>query len=131
MFVELVRHHLDTITDVSSGWLAGLIDPLVSSALATLHHDPAHHWTLPSLAADIGTSRSVLTERFTSLVGIPPMRYLTQWRMQLAARLLVERPMKLVAVADAVGYASEAAFSRAFKKHTGVSPAEWRRRAPA
>lgn len=129
MFVEVVRCHLATLADVQAGWLAGLRDPLVARTLSLLHSAPAMHWTLEDLAAQAGTSRSVLAERFARFVGHPPIQYLTQWRMQLATRLLA-RPgmMKLAAVAEAVGYDSEAAFSRAFKKCVGVAPATWRLR---
>ena len=130
MFVELLRRHLEAHT-AQTGWLAGLRDPLVGSALARLHGAPARAWTLDALAAEVGTSRSVLAERFVQLVGAPPMHYLACWRMQLAARLLADGSAKLRAVADAVGYESEAAFSRAFKKACGVAPALWRQRVAA
>ena len=129
MFVEVVRCHLDNaIADARTDWLAGLRDPLVGRALALLHGQPAHAWTLEALADGAGCSRSVLAERFAQLVGRPPMHYLAAWRMQLAARLLLDASAKLRAVAEAVGYDSEAAFSRAFKKHSGFAPADWRRR---
>ena len=127
MFVEVVRRHLETLPEAQTGWLAGLHDPLVARALALLHGAAAHRWTIDTLAARVGSSRSVLAERFAQLVGQPPMQYLTQWRMQLAARLLTEPSAKIVAVAHAVGYESEAAFSRAFKKNVGVAPSAWRR----
>ena len=127
MFVELVRCHLETMSDAPSGWLAGLHDPLVARTLSLLHATPARRWTLDGLAAQAGTSRSVLAERFAHFVGRPPMQYLTQWRMQLATRLLAEPgPRKVAAVAEAVGYESEAAFSRAFKRCVGIPPAAWR-----
>ncbi|MDH5540900.1 MAG: AraC family transcriptional regulator, partial [Rhizobacter sp.] len=130
MFVEVLRRHLATMSSTQSGWLAGLHDPLVARALALLHGAPARRWTLDALAADAGASRSVLAERFAGYVGQPPMHYLTQWRMQLASHLLAQPAgIKVVAVAEAVGYASEAAFSRAFKKSVGVAPARWRQRA--
>lgn len=128
MFVEVVRRHLETMAD-AHGWLAGLHDPLVARCLSLLHGAPAQRWTLEALAAQAGTSRSVLAERFTHFVGRPPMQYLTQWRMQLATRLLAEPgARKVAAVAEAVGYESEAAFSRAFKKCVGMTPAGWRLR---
>lgn len=127
MFVEVVRRHLETMSEIQAGLLAGLRDPLVARVLALLHGAAAHRWTLDELAARAGSSRSVLAERFAQLVGQPPMQYLTQWRMQLAARLLAEPSAKVVAVADAVGYESEAAFSRAFKKSVGIAPTAWRR----
>lgn len=128
MFIEVVRAHLDSMAPAPTGWLAGLNDPLVARSLALLHGEPARRWTLDTLAAQTGTSRSVLAERFAHLVGQGPMHYLTQWRMQLATRLLGEPGAKVVTVAAAVGYESEAAFSRAFKKCAGVSPGTWRRR---
>ena len=132
MFVEVVRHHLETMTDAQTGWLAGLHNPLVARTLLLLHGAPARRWTLEQLAARAGTSRSVLAERFAHFVGQPPMQYLAQWRMQLATRLLAEPgARKVAAVAEAVGYESEAAFSRAFKKCVGVAPAAWRRRESA
>ena len=130
MFVEVVRRHLETMPGAQDGgWLAGLRDPLVGRALALLHGEPARRWTLAALAAEASTSRSVLAERFARFAGQAPMEYLRQWRMQLAARLLAERgAVKLAAVAEAVGYDSEAAFSRAFKKSAGAAPAAWRAR---
>jgi AraC-like DNA-binding protein len=126
MFVEVLRCHLRTMPAAQSGWLAGLRDPLVARALARLHGAPAQPWTLDSLAAAVAASRSVLAERFVQLVGQPPMHYLTSWRMQLASRLLLEPATKVSTVAQAVGYESEAAFSRAFKKLAGAAPASWR-----
>ena len=132
MFVEVVRHHLETMAGAQDGWLAGLHDPLVARTLSLLHAAPTRRWTLEDLAARAGTSRSVLAERFGHFVGQPPMQYLTQWRMQLATRLLAEPgARKVAAVAEAVGYESEAAFSRAFKKCVGVAPAAWRLREAA
>lgn len=130
MFVEVLRRHLDSASATdAAGWLAGLRDPLVSSALTRLHAEPARPWTIEALAEAVGASRSVLAERFTQLVGQPPIQYLSRWRMQLAARLLADGSAKVRAVADAVGYESEAAFSRAFKKAAGIAPAKWRQRA--
>ena len=126
MFIEVVRRYLETMPAAQNGWLAGLNDPLVARSLTLLHTAPAQHWTLEALAARCGASRSVLAERFALLIGQPPMQYLTQWRMQLATRLLAEPGAKVVSVAAAAGYQSEAAFSRAFKKCTGVAPAFWR-----
>jgi AraC-like DNA-binding protein len=128
MFVEVLRRHLESLSDAHTGWLSGLRDPLVARALARLHAQPEYAWTLEALANAVGSSRSVLADRFTQRVGQPPMHYLTQWRMQLAARLLAGGGAKLRAVADAVGYESEAAFSRAFKKAAGSAPAQWRQR---
>jgi len=128
MFVEILRRYLTTLTAEESGWLAGLRDPLVGRALASLHRRPSHSWTLETLAREVGASRSVLAERFTQFVGEPPMHYLSRWRMQRAAGLLANSAAKVSAVAREVGYDSEAAFSRAFKKLTGVAPAAWRNR---
>jgi AraC-like DNA-binding protein len=128
LFVEVVRRHVSSETDrdTARGWLAGLRDPFVGRALAYMHHQPARAWTLDDLARKAAISRSVLTERFTQFVGEPPMHYLAKWRMQLAARLLMDPSAKVSAVAREVGYDSEAAFSRAFKKLTGAAPAVWR-----
>jgi AraC-like DNA-binding protein len=131
MFIEAVRRHVETLPDERTGWLAALRDPLVGRALARLHQEVATGWTLESLAAAVGTSRSVLAERFTALVGEPPMHYLTRWRMQVATRLLAGSDAKVAAVAAAVGYEAEAAFSRAFKKVVGLAPAHWRKRQAA
>jgi AraC-like DNA-binding protein len=126
MFVEAIRRYLETLPPAQTGWLAGLRDPVVGQALAALHGQPSEPWTVERLARLVGLSRSVFAERFMEMVGQPPMQYLALWRMQLAARLLVEGG-HVAAVADAVGYESEAAFSRAFKKLVGQAPAAWRR----
>ncbi len=131
MFVEVVRQYLSALPDDGTGWLAGLRDPVVGRALALLHARPAHPWTLDGLARAAAVSRSALAERFAALVGEPPIHYLTRWRLQLAARRLADGPVKVTAVAHQVGYDSEAAFSRAFKKLVGTPPSVWRRhRAP-
>ncbi|HSJ99136.1 MAG TPA: AraC family transcriptional regulator, partial [Myxococcota bacterium] len=127
MFVEVVRRCLAQAPAPQSGWLAGLRDPVVGRALLLLHRKPAAPWTLETLAREVGISRSRLAECFTRFVGQPPIQYLTQWRLQLAARMLADGSAKVAAVARDVGYESEAAFSRAFKKFAGVSPAQWRR----
>jgi AraC-like DNA-binding protein len=131
LFVEVVRRCLLQRDAASRGWLAGLSDPVVGHVLLLFHRQPAHPWTLDELARAAGASRSKLADAFTSLVGTPPMRYLAQWRMQLAARRLADANEKVEAVAGEVGYASVAAFSRAFKRCAGVSPAEWRSQARA
>jgi AraC-like DNA-binding protein len=127
MFVETVRRHLETLPPEESGWLAGVRDEAVGRALAALHRQPARAWSVEALAREASVSRSVLADRFTALVGKPPMQYLAQWRMQLAAGLLA-RGAKVARVAVDVGYESEAAFSRAFKNLTGHSPGGWRER---
>jgi AraC-like DNA-binding protein len=126
MFVEVVRLHMDQLGNSNTGWLAGLRDPLVGRALTLLHGRPGHTWTLEELASKAATSRSALADRFTQIVGCPPMQYLTQWRMQLAAKRLADPSVKVATVAHEVGYESEAAFSRAFKKFVGRSPGQWR-----
>lgn len=126
MFVETIRQYIETLPPAEKGWLAGLRDPVVGQALAALHGEAREPWTVERLARLVGLSRSVLAERFTALVGQPPMQYLAMWRMQLASRLLSEGG-QVAGVADAVGYESEAAFSRAFKKLIGQAPATWRK----
>jgi AraC-like DNA-binding protein len=126
MFVEVVRGYLASLPAEQTGWLAGLRDPTVAHALTLLHQRPEQPWTLEELARQVGSSRSVLAERFTHFVGLPPMQYLTHWRMQVAARLLADGAAKVSSVGRDVGYDSEAAFSRAFKKAAGVPPARWR-----
>ena len=126
MFVEVVRRHMERIPEQDIGWLAGLRDPVVGPALTELHEHPAHSWTLPELARRVASSRTVLAERFSHVVGVPPMLYLTRWRLQLAAEQLLNSSAKVAAVGAQVGYDSEAAFSRAFKRETGLSPAAWR-----
>ena len=128
LFIEVVRQYLESLPPDRTGWLSGLRDPVVGSALARLHDCPARAWTLEQLASEIGVSRSTLADRFTHLVGQPPMRYLAHWRIQLASRLLLDGTAKVSTVGFDVGYQSEAAFSRAFKEMVGVSPAAWRRR---
>jgi AraC-like DNA-binding protein len=126
MFVEAIRRYIETLSPAQTGWLAGLRDPIVGQALAALHGAPSMPWTLESLARRVGVSRSVLADRFSEMVGEPPMHYLALWRMQLASRLLLEGGA-VAEVATAIGYESEAAFSRAFKKLVGEAPATWRR----
>lgn len=126
MFVELLRQHLSRSPPADTGWLAALRDPIVGRTLTLLHDRPREDWTLERLARAANTSRSVLAERFTHYMHEPPMQYLARWRMHLAARLLSDARTKISAVASEIGYGSEAAFSRAFKKLVGVSPAQWR-----
>ena len=126
MFIEVVRHHIEELPP-HDGWLAGLMDPVVGPALSSMHERRAFPWTLAELARTCATSRSVLVERFSRLAGVPPMLYLKRWRLQLAAEQLSHGTAKISAIATRVGYESEAAFSRAFKQETGMSPAAWRR----
>ena len=127
MFVDAVRRYVDTLPEESSGWLAALRDRHVGRALALLHGEPARDWTVEALAGEVSLSRSALYDRFVQLVGRPPIQYLTQWRMQIAAGLLRETSAPVASVALEVGYDSEAAFARAFKRLTGTPPAAWRR----
>jgi AraC-like DNA-binding protein len=131
MFVDAVRRYLETLPEDRMDWLAGLRDPFVGRALTTLHRYPAREWTLESLARDVGLSRSALAERFTQFVGKPPMQYLANWRMQLAANHLMSGLESVAVIANRVGYESEAAFSRAFKKAVGTPPSEWRKQRQA
>jgi AraC-like DNA-binding protein len=127
LFVEIVRRHLSALPLDNVGWLAGLRDESIGRVLGRLHSRPTHDWSLEELAKEVGMSRSVLAERFTHFVGVPPMQYLAQWRMQLAATLLSSTSQSLAEIAERVGYGSEAALSRAFKRWVGVAPAEWRK----
>jgi AraC-like DNA-binding protein len=128
LFVHVMRRYLETLADGQAGWLAGLRNPLVARTLALLHDAPTRSWTLEALAAEVGSSRSVVAERFVHFIGQPPMQYLRHLRMQLASRMLVEQGGKIATIAAAVGFESESAFSRAFKRCVGVSPDRWRRR---
>jgi AraC-like DNA-binding protein len=126
LFVEVLRRYVDTLPAEQTGWLAGMRDVAVGRVLALLHEKPDAPWTLERLADDAAMSRSTLHERFVHFIGKPPMQYLAQWRMQLAAGLLRDTRAKLLEVALGVGYESEAAFSRAFKRAVGVAPGAWR-----
>jgi len=127
LFIEVLRLYMNELGEGRTGWLAGLGDRIVGGALNALHSDPARAWTLEDLAKTIGTSRSVLAERFQQLVGTSPMQYLTQWRMLLAANLLSRSNAPLARIAEDVGYQTDTAFSRAFRREYGAPPAAWRR----
>ncbi len=127
MFVDAVRRYADQLPDDSAGWLAGLRERFVGRALALMHAEPAKDWSIDELGRRVGLSRSALHERFVQLVGVPPMQYLAQWRMQTAARMLLETRATVATIALDVGYDSEAAFARAFKRLVGKPPAAWRR----
>ena len=127
MFVDAVRRYADHLPTESAGWLAGLRDRFVGRALALMHEQPARDWSVDELGRHVGLSRSALHERFVHLIGVPPMQYLAQWRMQAAACLLLETRATVAAIALDVGYDSEAAFARAFKRLVGKPPAAWRR----
>ena len=122
---EALRLYADQADD-SSGWLTATSDPVVGRALKLLHAEPTRDWSVDELARRANSSRTVLGERFKALLGQSPMRYLVEWRMQLAADLMRTTSIKLADVAERSGYGSEAAFSRAFHRHVGASPAQWR-----
>jgi AraC-like DNA-binding protein len=127
MFVEVVRKYIAALPDGSANWLSGLRDRHVGQAMRLIHGQPVRQWTLDSLAHEVGLSRSAFADRFTHFAGVSPMHYLTRWRMQLATRHLENPSASIAQVAAEVGYESEAAFNRAFKKHVGAPPATWRR----
>jgi len=127
LFVAVLRRFVDGLPEGQTGWLAGLRDPGVGRALALLHQRPGDPWSLETLGEEAGLSRSVLHERFVHFIGQPPIQYLARWRMQLAAARLRDSDAKLIEIALDVGYESEAAFSRAFKRALGEAPGAWRR----
>jgi AraC-like DNA-binding protein len=127
MFVEALRGHIATLPEDERSWVAGLRDPQVSAALRLIHGQPAAPWTLERLAREVNMSRSAFADRFTAYIQAPPMQYLARWRLQLAARMLEDGALTVSQVAAAVGYQSEAAFNRAFKRLVGVPPGAWRR----
>jgi AraC-like DNA-binding protein len=127
LFVETLCRYMDELTPERTCWLAAARDPKIGQALALLHRDPARAWTLPDLARASGMSRTVLAERFSQLMGEPPLVYLARWRLQLAARQLLTTDRKVLQIAGEVGYESEAAFSRAFSRAFGLPPARYRR----
>jgi AraC-like DNA-binding protein len=127
MFVEVLRRYVDSLPNDQTGWLAGMRDPAVGRALALMHARPGEAWTLDRLSDEAALSRSALHERFVHFIGQPPMQYLTQWRMQVAAGWLRDTDAKVIDVALEVGYENEAAFARAFRRGVGESPAAWRR----
>jgi len=129
LFVEAVRRYADSLPEGQTGWLAGLRDPYVSRALARLHGRIDSPWTVDELGREVGLSRSALADRFTRLIGMPPMQYLANWRMEVAAQKLRDTHAPMARIALDVGYDSEAAFTRAFKRHFDIPPATWRRRA--
>ena len=131
LFIEVLRQYMNAPQEGRTGWLAGLGDRIVGAALGALHARPAFAWTLEDLARESGTSRSVLAERFQHIVGSSPIAYLTQWRMLLATNLLRRSTAPLSRIAEDVGYQTDTAFSRAFRREYGVPPGVWRRRGGA
>jgi AraC-like DNA-binding protein len=127
MFVEVVRQYITHLPDDSKGWLSGLKNRHIGHALRLIHGQPQRHWTLSELAHEVGLSRSVFADRFAHYVGVSPMHYLGRWRMQLAIRHLSIPGVSVAQAGAEVGYESEAAFNRAFKKYVGVPPGSWRK----
>ena len=127
LFIEALRRYMEQLPPEQTGWLAAARDPLVGAALALIHSRAADAWTIATLAAAAGASSSVLKERFAHFLGEPPMSYLQRWRLQLAARLLQTTRKTVMQLALDVGYESEAAFNRAFKREFGLPPAQYRK----
>ena len=128
LFIEILRSHMEQLPQDSQGWLMALKDPLAGLAIRLMHENPEIPWTVEQLARRVYTSRSTLAERFKTLLGYPPMQYLARWRVQLATEQLLNERVTIAGVAANVGYESEAAFHRAFKRHMGESPGHWRQR---
>src|SRR5258706_15885211 len=122
LFVEALRRYMEGLPPEGKGWLAGVRDPQVGRALALLHDAPGRAWSVDELAQEVALSRSALAERFTSLVGEPPMQYLTRWRLALAAQMLRPGPDGVSRIAEGAGYESEGALSRALEPEIAVAP---------
>lgn len=130
LFVEALRRYVERLPENGRGWLAGVRDPHVGRAMALMHGDPVRAWTVDDLAREVALSRSVLAERFSALLGEPPMQYLKRWRLALAAHALRAGRESILRIAERSGYESEASFNRAFKREFGLPPAAWRRGLP-
>jgi AraC-like DNA-binding protein len=128
LFIETLRRYINGLPEEQTGWLAGARDPFIGRALALLHKEPAHPWTVANLARRVGLSRTRLAERFRHFLGESPMAYLTKWRLKLGAEILLSTEQSVAEVAEAVGYCSEAAFNRAFKREFDSPPAQFRRK---
>ena len=128
MFVEILRKHMQDLSPDEIGWFAAFNDPIAGACLRCLHSAPLHNWSVEGLAREVGVSRTVLTERFKYFMDQPPIQYLAHWRLRLAGQALKSSDLPIKAIADHSGYESEAAFSRAFKRHFGLPPGDWRRR---
>ncbi len=126
LFIETLRRYIGLLPPKQTGWLAGVRDPEVGKALALLHRKPAHPWTIAALANEVGTSRSVLAERFRRYLSETPIAYLTRWRLQLGAQMLKSTSSSVAHIAAEVGYESEPSFNRAFKREFGLPPARFR-----
>ncbi|HUI82110.1 MAG TPA: AraC family transcriptional regulator [Bryobacteraceae bacterium] len=129
LFVEILRRYIQSLPPGETGWLAGSRDSVIGQALALLHKDASHPWTIASLARQVGLSRTRLAERFRHFLGEPPMTYLTRWRLKLGAEMLDSTERSVAEIAAEVGYGSEAAFNRAFKREFACPPAQFRRSA--
>jgi AraC-like DNA-binding protein len=128
LFAETMRRYMAELPPAQTGWLAGARDPGVGAALAHMHRAPETPWTIAKLAEQVGVSRSVLAERFRHFLGEPPMTYLSKWRLQLGARMLTSTSFSVARISGEVGYESEPAFNRAFKREFGAPPARFRTR---
>jgi AraC-like DNA-binding protein len=126
VLIEVLRTHLASAPAIDHGWIAALRNPVLAPALALLHQEPERSWTVAELATAVATSRSALDDRFRQVLGQSPIRYLTAWRMHLAMELLATSDLSVSMIARRVGYDSEEAFSRAFKREQGASPSHWR-----
>jgi AraC-like DNA-binding protein len=126
LFVETLRRYIADLPPGQTGWLAGVRDPEVGKTLALLHRQPSHHWTIALLAKEVGTSRTVLAERFRRYISETPIAYLTRWRLQLGAQMLTSTSSGVAHIGAEVGYESEASFNRAFKREFGLPPAQFR-----
>lgn len=127
LFVDTLRRYVASLPEHETGWLAGARDPIVGRSLALLHRKVEYPWTIAELASQVGLSRSALADRFVRYLSEPPMTYLTRWRLQLAARSLARTSKGVAEIASEVGYESESAFNRAFKREFGLPPAQYRR----
>jgi AraC-like DNA-binding protein len=131
VFVQLLRAWVERLPTGEGGWLGAMRDPQIGAALGLIHREPQRPWTIAALAAAVGSSRSPFAARFSSLVGEPPLAYLTRWRMQSATAMLSDGGLTVSEIAERVGYDSVPAFSKAFKRRLGSSPSSWRRRGHA
>jgi len=127
LFVDTLRRYVMSLPELEVGWLAGTRDPTIGKCLGLMHTRVRHPWTLSMLADEVGTSRSALSERFTRFLSEPPIAYLTRWRLQMASQYLARTSKGVAEIASEIGYESEAAFNRAFKREFGVPPARYRR----
>jgi len=128
LFVETIRRYMAELPEQQTGWLAGARDPWVGAVLAHIHRAPERPWTIAQLAREVGISRSVLAERFRHFLGEPPMTYLSRWRLRLGARMLTSTSYSVAKISGKVGYQSEPAFNRAFKREFKLPPARFRMR---